>query len=73
MFQRLVIIIIIIICTKSNNRASKYMKQKLTKRKIEKFTITAADFILLMVIDGVIEHKFSQNTENLNTTTYFLE
>lgn len=73
MFQRLVIIIIIIICTKSNNRASKYMKQKLTKRKIGKFTITAADFILLMVIDGVIGHKFSQNTENLNTTTYFLE
>lgn len=49
------------------------MKQKLTKRKIGKFTITAADFILLMVIDGVIGHKFSQNTENLNTTTYFLE
>lgn len=71
MFQSLVIIIIIIICTKSNSRASKYMKQKLTKRKIEKFTITAADFILV-VIDGVIGHKFSQNTENLNTTTYFL-
>lgn len=72
MFQSLVIIIIIIICTKSNSRASKYMKQKLTKRKIEKFTITAADFILLVVIDGVIGHKFSQNTENLNTTAYFL-
>lgn len=74
MFQSLVIIIIMI-CTKSNKRASKYVKQKLTewRGRIEKFTFTAADFMLLEVIDGVIGHKFSQNTEGLNAATRFLD
>lgn len=51
------------------------MKQKLTewREKIEKFAFTAADLMLLDVIDGVIGHKFSQNTEGLNTTTRFLD
>lgn len=58
-------------CDTTNNRASRYMKQKLIELKTEtdKSTIILGDFDTSLSVTGVSRQKISKDMEDLNNTS----